>query len=292
MGSRPSQFKKGGGFLNGVDGVIADYTFTGDVPSKDGPVPFKPGKDKGKERFHSLQCLLSVRPDGATEDLTQFLFAGGFEDFEISEDGKTLTAADGGPCNLSGNSDAAKFFGSLCDAGFPESNFSDDEASINFEPAIGTRVRFVQRRDEEATKKFGKRKDKKTGKEYDRTNLVVDQVYDLPQAHSKSNGKAKAAAAPMKGKTTKAAPPPPADEIDLPEVSEAALVEILTKAGKPIAKAKLSMATLTTPALKGQPYRDEVREWLFDDDNLEGLAGKDDAVITFNKSKGLLALVD
>ena len=41
-----------------------------------------------KEKFHSLYCELSMRVDGADEDVSQHLFAGGFEDFsETSEDG-------------------------------------------------------------------------------------------------------------------------------------------------------------------------------------------------------------
>ena len=42
-GARPSSFKKGGGFLDGVDLTIVDYQFTDEFNGQ----PFKPGKIKG-----------------------------------------------------------------------------------------------------------------------------------------------------------------------------------------------------------------------------------------------------
>src|SRR2546427_537618 len=60
----------------------------------------------------------------------------------------------------------------------PASNLSEDR--LRFDPIIGTRVRFVQRKNEEMAKAGKKRTDKKTGKQYDYTDLVIDQVYELP----------------------------------------------------------------------------------------------------------------
>src|ERR1700674_2996327 len=108
--SRQSRFKKGGGFLDGVDSTITGYEFTDAF----GDTPYKPGKMKdsktGKmvDKPHSLNCLLSVRVDGADEDTTTTLRAAKvFEDWNITDDGRTITPT--GETGLSGNSAFGKF---------------------------------------------------------------------------------------------------------------------------------------------------------------------------------------
>jgi hypothetical protein len=294
MGARPSGYKKSGGFLNGVDGTITAYRFTDDQPSKDGPVAFKAGKVKGtdgklKERFHTLYMELSARADGAKEDVTTHLFGGGYDDFTVSEDGLTLTAIeDGAPVTLGGNTDVARFVTSLVEAGFPETNFDEDETQINFEPMVGARVRFVQRRDEEATKKFGKRVDKRTGKSYDRQYLVVDQVYDLAQAETKTNGAAKtikkAAAAPAKAVTpAKGTKPAKAAAEDVSELATQTLLDILGENDNSIQKIKLSTRILQR--LMKHPQRDDVRKWLFNDENLAGIEG-----VSYDQAEGTISV--
>ena len=272
MGARPSQFKRGGGFLNGVDGVIAGYQWTDEFNGNE----FKAGKDPktGKEKFHSLYYSLQVRVDGAEEDVTTTLFAGGYDDFEVSDEGHTLTPVEDGR-ELGASTAFAVFLDSLCypngrsgEAGFPEERLSETE--INYEPIIGTRVRFEQKVNAEATKKLGKVKDKKTDRLYDRKDLVVTNVYDLPS--NKPAGKSAA-----KGKP--AAKGAPATE-DIKDLAGRALVEIVQAAGGSIVKAKLSMKTLTTPLLKGNPQRDAVRKYLCDGDaNLAEYA--EDGIITY-----------
>jgi len=296
MGSRPSSFKKGGGFLNGVDGVITGYRWTDEFNGE----AFVPGKDPKtkKDKFHSLFCEVSVRVDGADEDVTQHLFAGGFEDFEISEDGLTLTAPDGGECTIGQNTGAAKFWGSLCAAGFPEDNFSDDPNSVNFEPAVGARVKFVQRKDEESTRKLGKRKDKKTGKEYDRTDLVVDVVYELPgTAAAPAKGAKPAAKAPAKGAKTSAAP-----TVDIDAIAAQTVVEIVTRMAKPTDKKKFSMESLKSPVLKsgdGATVKEAVRKRIYEDDYLQSLADGDGVEyegaaynVGFNRAKGIVTVTE
>jgi hypothetical protein len=297
MGSRPSSFKKGGGFLNGVDGVITGYRFTDEFNGES----FVPGKDPKtkKERFHSLFCEVSVRVDGADEDVNQHLFSGGYDDFEISEDGLTLTAPDGGECTLGQNTGTAKFFGSLVAANFPEENFSDDPNSVNFEPAVGTRVRFVQRKDEESTRKLGKRKDKKTGKEYDRTDLVVDQVYELPGAPVAAAAKT---AVKPNGKVAGKAAKAPAVPTDIDALGAQTVVEIALRAGKPVAKSKFSMESLKSAVLKtaeAKDHREAVRKRIFEDDFLTALADGDGVEyegtaynIGFNKAKGIVTVTE
>lgn len=289
MGARPSSFKKGGGFLNNVDGTITDYEFSDEVPSKDGRQPFKPGKDPktGKERFHTLYCYLSARADGAEEDVTTALFAGGADDWDITEDGHVLVPTEDGR-QLGASTAFAILLNSMVEAGFPEDRLPEED--FDFRAIIGTRVRFVQRKNEDATKRLGKRKDAKTGKEYDRQDLVVDQVYDLPSTETKSNGKAakpngKAAAPAAKGKGKQTEP-----EVDLAELAGTALQEILGANKGEIAKNKLSLKLLTTPCLKGNDHREDVRKWIFDDDNLATLV--EAGVIAYNKSKGILSAVE
>lgn len=278
MSSRPSAFKKGGGFLNGVDGVISNYEFTDFFNGK----PFVAGRNPTtkKEKFHTLYVRLSVRVDGADEDTTTTLFAGGYDDFEISEDGHTLTPVEDGR-ELGANTSWAKFITSLVEAGFPEANLPED--AIDFSSIIGTRARFVQRVDADTTKKLGKRKDPKTGKEYDRQDLIIDQVYDLP---GKGAAAKSAKTAPAKGKATKPAVVEEAGE-DIQELSSATLLAILEKNDGTMVKSKLSLPILKELGTK-HPQREAVRTYLADDANLAELA--EAGVITFNKKNGQIAV--
>jgi hypothetical protein len=280
MGARPSSFKKGGGFLNNVDAVIVGYEFTDEFNGE----PFKPGKDPKtkKKRFHSLNVLLSVRVEGADEDETTTLFAGGFDDFTIDDDGHTIVPNEDGH-ELGANTAFAKLITSLVEAGFPETNLPEDR--INYESIIGTRVRFVQRKNEEETKRLGKRKDKKTGKEYDRNDLVVDQVYELPgTAPAKGKGgKANPPAKTGKGKTNGSVKLAAAPEVDLEQLAKDTLATIVVDAGGSIAKSKLSMKVLTK--LMKDPNREDVRKLIFTD---EFLAQEDGW--SYDKAKQLVTI--
>ncbi len=279
MGARPSQFKKGGGFLNNVDGVISDYQFTDEFNGK----PFVPGRDPKtkKERFHSLYCVLSVRVDGADEDVTTTLFVGGADDFQVEDDGHTLVPAEEGR-ELGASTSFAKLITSLVEAGFPETLLPED--AINYEPIIGTRARFVQRKNEEDTKKLGKRKDPKTGKEYDRNDLVIDQVYDLPGTKPAAPSKGGKANPPSKTAKGKAAPAAAA-EVDVEQLAKDTLVSILADAGGSLAKSKISMKVLTK--LMSDPNRENVRNLVFTD---EFLALEDGW--SYNKAKATVTIAE
>ncbi len=250
MGARPSSFRKsGGGFLNNVDATITNYQFTDEFNGN----PFTAGKNaQGKEKFHSLYVALSARVDGAEEDVTTTLFAGGFDDFDVSEDGFTLTSDE--DKQLGGGTAFAKLIQSLVEAGFDENLLPEDE--INYQAIIGTRVRFTQQKDEAGTAKLGKRVDKKTGKSYDRQDLVITNVYSLPDAKPAKGGKV---TKPAAGKAGKA----PAG-VDVAELATQTLIDILSAAkGKTIPKAKISMAVLRL--LAKHPNREEVRGLLNND---------------------------
>lgn len=254
-GARLSSFKRGGGFLNNVDGVITGYQFTDEFPGGDS------GSKKKKGDFNALYCILSARVDGAEDDVTTTLFAGGADDFEISEDGHTLEPlAEGG--GMRANTPFFKFLESLIEHNFPETNFPEDV--INFEAMIGTRVTFVQVVDEEATKKLGKKKSKDGKKEYNRTDLKVSAVLALPAvAGAKAS---KSAAAPAKGATKgKPAPEPEAD--DLNDEAVEALMNVLADADGSIQRAKLSVKIAQKVGLKN-PNRAELSKLVFSEEFL------------------------
>lgn len=267
MGARPSTFKKGGGgFLNGVDGKISGYRWTDQFNGEDF-VPGKKSKENGGgDKFHSLFMELSARADGADEDVTQSLFAGGWDDFEVSEDGLTLTSADGGECSIGANTPAGKFVASLVEGGFKESRFSDDADSVNLEPMVGERVRFGQAvvlgKDGKPRKRVAK-KGKFKGREFDDTTTIVEQVYGPSEATGKAGKGAKADAKPAKkGK------PAPAEEEDdsLEAIATKFLVKIVTANKGKMTKGKVSMQLLKPEnGLFKHPDREDIRKLLNSD---------------------------
>lgn len=264
-GARPSQFKKGGGFLDGVDVVIKDYQFTDEFNGE----AFRPGKIKGAdgkpmEKPHTLNVLLTVRVDGADEDTTTTLkAANNFDDWTVSEDGYTIEPVDEGT-NLSAGTSFAKLITSLCEADARVEALLPED-SINYQGIIGIRARLVQRTDAERTKKFGQKVDKRTGKGYDRKDLVVDQVYELPGARSAAGKKTGGKANPP-SKTAKGKPAAAAQGEDLDTLSKETLLGIVADAGGSIAKSKLSMKVLTK--LMKHPQREDVRKLIFTDEFL------------------------
>lgn len=259
-GARPSTFKKsGGGFLNEVDGLITDYQFTDEFPGGSG------SPRKGKSDFRPLYAVLSARVDGADEDVTTTMFVGSADDFEITNEGHTLTPVDDS-VGLRQNAEWCIFINSLVESGFPEELLPEDE--ISFEAIVGTRVRFVQRVNDEKTQRLGKRKGKDGKKEYARTDLVIAKVYALPGNDSKPMGAGKKASAPAKKATTAKAGPAkaaPAGE-DLDDLAVATLTDILMENGEPLIKSKLGVRILKK--LNKHPLRDKVYKQLFDDDFL------------------------
>lgn len=252
MGARPSSFKKGGGgFLNNVDGTITGYEFTDVFPSADGGKP-----KKSKSDFHSLYCILSVRVDGADEDVATTLFVGNADEWEIENEGHTLVPNEDGQ-EIGQTSGFGKFLTSLTEANFPESALPEDE--FNWEAIIGTRCRFIQRVDVETTKRLGKRKSKDGKKEYDRTDVVVDQVYDLPG----KKGKKGADAEKPKGKKGKDADD---DGDDVSTLATKFLIKVVSANKGKMAKGKVSMQLLKPEnGLFKHPEREAIRKLLNSD---------------------------
>lgn len=263
-GSRPSQFKESGGFLNNVDGVITGYEFT---------YQFGDNAPKRGEETKNIYMALSARQDGADDDVVIHLYAapGEFGDndryFTISDDAKTLEPSED-DMTLWAGSPLAGFINSLVQAGFPESNLSEDE--INFEPIVNTRVRFIQV--EEIDKQTGKvrmrkaKQGKYKGREFKQTTTQVSKVLALPgdkaekgKSASRTNGSGKGTMASKPGKK--------AETVDLNEIAKETLLDILTDNGGSIGKAKLPVKILNKLGAK-HPYKEEVRKLIYSDDFL------------------------
>lgn len=316
-GARPSSFKKGGGFLNNVVATLTKYEFSdgwNGEAFKPGKIDeYKNGKPTGKkiDKTQSLNVFLSYRVDGADEDIiTTLKAAGDFNKWAIEDDGYVVVGVDenGDPdpsVNFSNNAAFSKLLASYIKPveggdGFPEERLPED--AFDFRALLGTRARLIQQTDDERTKKFGPRKDKKSGKEYDRQDLVVAEVLELPSEGKAVKG-SKTAAKPVvaaKGSTKgKAKAEEEAADTDIEQLAKETLVRILLKKdGKKAEKAKLSMPILKA-LMNDEENRDAVRDWIFDDSNLAALADGDEFEvdeasysITYNKSKGLITLVE
>lgn len=254
-GARPSSFKAGGGFLNNVDGVLQDYEFTTEFPGGEG----KKSKKKNSD-FTALYFVLTVAVDGVDDPAVTTLFVGSADDFEIENDGKTLTPVDE-TSGLRQNSDFYKFINSLVEAGFPESSLPEDE--INFEAILGSRVRLVQQVDEEATARLGKKKSKDGKKEYSRTWLKVASVAALPGKGGKATGKADS-----KGKSKGKAAEADDEEDEVTTLATESLLALLKKAPKnTILKKKLPVQIMNQVGAK-HPQREAVRKMVTSDDFL------------------------
>jgi hypothetical protein len=192
------------------EGVITDYSFT-DV------FPFGDSDAKGDD--DNIYLLLEVTPDGADEPNKRSLYLGSGQFLRIEDDGKTLVSSDDdGSPRLYEGGEVFKFIESLEAAGFPaESRFPDitEEKKINFEGMVDYgRVRIVNEIDEEATKKFGKRKVKKgkhKGKEFNRTFTKVTKFW-APGEEPEGGAKASKGATKTSTKATKAEPEDTDDE--------------------------------------------------------------------------------
>lgn len=305
-GARPSSYRKGGGggFLNNVDATIVGYEFTDDILTKEGRQPYEPRTYKDtktgrmKPSFHWMNAIVDFLVDGAAEPVQKLMRVGAFDAFSsIEDDGHTLVPVNEN-YGQGSNIDWGLFTDSLCTPavgkGFPEELLPEDE--LNWSNIIGTRVRLVQRVNEEANKKFGKRKDATGEEKYDRTDLVVEEVYQLPgtkaaskgaqKAASTSNGAGKVApqAAKANGKANGKAHA--TDELtseELDALCSSTLMEVLAEAGKPMQKGRLTLPI--HEKLDGNPYLQQVYNRCRDDNFLAMEDGW-----TYNKAKQTLAL--
>lgn len=274
MGARPSTFKGGGGFLKNQKGTIVGYELTDHA--------FGEAKQVGKDgSFTPMHSTLSILLDGADAPITNNLFAGNAQDFEISDDGHTLTPAEegNGPRKTAAWS---QFIASLVDAGYDENQLPEEE--INWEPIIGARCEFDQVTDEsmvdKKTKKPLMRKDKKTGKEYPYTRTVVSEFLGMAEV-GKGSKKAKpgkpvaAAAAPAKGAKGKK------QAEDVSEQAIEALTRYLEAAeGNSLGLSKLRIKVITDKTFVNQPAEKEAVALMVTD--VKWLGGLEEHSISFD----------
>jgi hypothetical protein len=269
-GARPSGFKQGGGgAFNGIDGRISDYEFTTEHPFSE------------KDSDEYIYFVVEAELDGKEEAEKTVLFVGNSENFTIEDGGKTLVPVDPED-GLWVGSGVAKFINSLVtpangEEGFPESSLPED--AINYEPIIGTRVRFIQVQDVDKNGKPKVRKatkGKHKGKEFPQTHTEIGAVYELPGAKKgakaaagKPAAKASAPAASKGGKKAK-------DEDEGDDVETLAietLTALLEDNDGELLKKKLPVQVINKLGAK-HPQREAVRKLLSDD---EFLAGQEDS---------------
>ncbi len=182
--------KGGGGFLNGVAGVIVAAFYRSTV------------WNEGKENeYTTLSIEIQVLQDGATQPVKQFLPAGFiYDNHVIAEDGQSITdTQDGSRSILQDDSAYIKFLNSAIEAGLPEQPFVDSNLST-FDGLLNQRFTFKRVVDVEGTKEFGKRKGKtKDGKdaEFNRDFLLVAEYHGAVEP-AKKGGKTAASSAAKK----------------------------------------------------------------------------------------------
>ena len=244
----------GGGYLNGVSGVIKSITFK----AGNSGVAEKSGKSWTK-----YSGVITVLADGAENEVPQFADAGFLRgDQTISADNRTIEGDDA--YFLSGNENPfGRFIVSLFEGEgnrLPESLWEATNGGRNYDALAGVRVTFQRVRDEEATKRMGKRKDPKTGKEYDRDYLLVSEVLAAPAPAAKG---AKAAVKGAAKGAVKAAP-----AVASTDAADAALLSILGgTADNTLERSKVSGAVVRYALAQKleQADREAIRKTLQDD---------------------------
>jgi hypothetical protein len=228
--------KGGGGFLNDVTAVIAGHRFESkEWQGKNGP-------------YYKLSCELQIVQDGATVPVKQFLDAGFFypENQSISADGLTLSSDRDGVM-LDADTEFARFIDSL-ETVAPELAKAFEASNYrNFTAMNGSRVTFKRVIDEEATKKFGKRKGKdKDGNdaEFNRDNLLVGAY--VGKVDVKGGGSKPAAAKTTKATASKPASAPattpaaPAATVDTARLDEVMTLVLADAPNSTIARTNLN----------------------------------------------------
>jgi hypothetical protein len=242
-------FRTGGGFLNGVAGTITGVRVFAEA-SKNGD-------------FQKLMVQLSIRQDGADVDVSPWpFFAGSAEGLTLS-DGPSFESEDDN-YRMGGKTDWSDFLIPVLTLA-PE--LEDRLTPTDYSGLIGVRCQFIQETDVEKTKQFGKQKGKE-GKEYDRKNLRVESVLDLPTAKAKTNGAAKTVAA----KGTKAA-----KAVDVSDLARQVVLEVVGDQGGSIELKRIKMLTFGKFKRNEPNYdqRDAVVAFISDNDAVIGMDGLD-----------------
>ncbi len=251
MGVNPKSFKSGG-ILNGKDVTWTGYQFQ---------VKTFPARSADETPWSPVNCEIRFRIDGADEDIKQYLKMGNAEAWGgISADGLRLLTPEGQ--TLSSGNQLAILLASFEKAGFPADVFDADDTPeyISMEHLVARKPRFRIETpiNEEKTAQWGKQKNKTTGKEYDRRDLVATKFYGytvnaVPQKGAKTASGASG--------TTNAAP------VDLRVVANTTVANLLRKSGGSLAKGKLP-TKVTAELGSKHPQLDEARRFIYSDEYL------------------------
>jgi|SRR5579859_4832855 len=297
------RIRKTGGFLNNVDGKIVDLVATNNPD-------FGAASREQNSSFNALWLTLTTRIDGAEKDETSNIAMGGGDDFVISDDGHQLVPASKDAA-LWANTPGVRFLASGYANGIPD-NTGAPGTPIDLTDFIGYRVRFVQVIDQDGMDRMakkvkanprkypkyndkGQRQDKtdKT-KYYDQRNPEIAQVYGKddvevrPRATAAAKSSTTSGAKSANGKTNGSVKAVAAADEGLAAFAGEVLVAVLQKHDGQVKKTQLNQ--FVTRDYAKDPRREDVRKFLFNDENLqqfsaEGITvGDDFYTVNFDKS--------
>jgi hypothetical protein len=248
---------KGGGLFTG-DGTLGQFVFSA----------IAPGAKKAGEWAY---VVLAFKADGKEKEDTQHLFLGGVKQYEFEEGGTEAFSIDEKTgerktkSRIGKNTGAGKFFRSLVTAADAagvniDSVLPDIDAgeALDFSALNGARVGLAQDVDEKATKDLGK-KTGSDGVERDRTNTVVETVYELGEGNAKPAAKG---AAKGKAKVEDTTVRDAADEFVQGQIAAAQKADKKNKRGE-VATSTFKMAVLRSNIDKS--IKDDVQKMLKDE---------------------------
>lgn len=284
--------KGGGGYLNGVNGVIKSVTFD----SKE--------FGEGDAAYHALSAEVKILQDGAEDEISQFLSAGFLhpDDGEaISDDGETLEGGAG----VSEDSEFARLVKSAVEQGVPEADFPEENGvCTNYSALTNWRFTFakepnVEKQMAKGRKKLGIKKQGFAGKGgktfteeeimlagrrqdpndktkfYNEDRLIIGAVLGAADEAEQPKGKAKAKAEKTADKPAKATKGKKAEDVDY-DAADALLIDILANAkNNTVPKSGLSSAVVRKAVEDDMDNdtRDGFRKLFADDEYLAREAG-------------------
>jgi hypothetical protein len=212
---------------------------------------------------------VTMTPQGGDDDgpIDQYFTAGNAKDWDPSQDGSRLVPI-GTAEKLNDKSNVAILITSIIAAGFPTDQMEDDCSIFDGMDCHVIRVK--------APKRSGLNRPPPTeGKEErEQTNLVVDEIYELPGEGADSGKGAKG-----KGSSKTEA----SGDSDLTVQAETILMDILGEKD-PVTKKQITTAAFKP--IKDDPNRQALMGLLIDDDFL----GAEERPWTFNEKKGSVSL--
>jgi len=306
--SMMDRFRKAGGYLNNVDATIVEFQLT-NTPDF-GENAKRPARQEG---FTPLWIVLTTRNDGSDKDETTHINLGGGDDFVIGEEGRSLIPSSK-DAMLWADTPGARLIASGYANGIPEPDPAPGEP-LDFSNFVGYRVRFVQVTDADGMSRMAKKvkanKNKypkynelgqrkgTDGKFYDQRNPEISAVYGLSEGVSRptkapvtktASSRTTTTTSPSKGngKTNGSVKAVEENTDALKAFAAETLVKILGEHDGQVKKVQLNQ--YVTRGIAKDPRRDDVRKFLFNDENLQAFAeegitvGDEFYALNFDKS--------